>query len=392
MVLDNQLLGRLAQVPEEAFRDFEAADHTARHDWQVAQQIIAPPPLEFLAKPPRPVLRTHLPAINVQHGPAGAAGLARPKPAQERLDKRRIVRIERRRVELVALKAQARQRRRAGGLARGPAAETQHRPVAVRHVPLEPSVGRELAREVQDLIGCDALADRQHRMLRGRGQERLDARLRRVRRPIIERLFIDIGNPALAGGRGKRQHRNVAVEVIPGLLEFRGERPLAEERRARRRPGQGRAEVQRAGDVGLAGDQVLHGLLGADPWPAAAAPAGTGVEGQLQAQALGLLDRVPEESLPLRAHELDRPARNAHIHLHQQPAAKPGLGHRLQVGRNPLPRHVAIHEKPIRPRPRLRGRIAKARVERRHIGGGNGQGRGAQGQKDQGADAKRGAS
>ena len=56
---------------------------------------------------------------------------------------------------------------------------------------------------------------------------------------------------------------------------------------------------------------MLHRLFGLDPWPAAARPAGPGVERDLQAKPLGRRHGVLEDLAPRLAHELDRARRDA---------------------------------------------------------------------------------
>ena len=59
-----------------------------------------------------------------------------------------------------------------------------------------------------------------------------------------------------------------------------------------------------------------------------------------------------EVLLPRLAHEIDRPARHADVHLQEEGLAQPRPVHGLQIGRHALPVLVAVHEIPINSRPR----------------------------------------
>ena len=264
VILHDQFLRGLSQVPEEPFRDLAVSHDVARHRRQVTQQIVAAAPLEFLAEPARPVLGTHLPAIEVQHGPATrplrrGPDLAAGASANKGLE----VRVQRRRIEFVALEAQARLRCRARGLARGRGAEPQNRPRAVRARPM-PGVRRRRAGRSGQESGpgrriARAAAPRE---LGRRGQKRFHARLRGVGRAVIKRFLVYIGNARAAVRRRERQHRHIAVELFPGLLQVRASACLRRKTAcAARGRGSTRVELRRAGDVRFAGDQVLHRLL-----------------------------------------------------------------------------------------------------------------------------------
>ena len=133
VVLDDQLLRRLPQVPQEALGHFQAVHHPARHGRQIAQRIVAAAAAEFLAEGGGPVLRAHLPTVDVQHRPARARGtvLSRPDLAQQRADERVEMRVQRGLVELVALQPQARQRRGPRVGAGAGAAKAQDGPLAL---------------------------------------------------------------------------------------------------------------------------------------------------------------------------------------------------------------------------------------------------------------------
>ena len=86
-------------------------------------------------------------------------------------------------------------------------------------------------------------------------------------------------------------------------------------------------------------------------------------DGELQAQPIGLVDGVGEEFLPLGAHEINRPARDADVGFHEDHAADARAFHRFQVGRDALPAEVAVHEHPIDPRPGRVGRVEEVGLE-----------------------------
>ena len=89
--------------------DFEAVHDAACDGRQVAHGIIPPAAAKLVAEGHGPVLRPHLPTVNVEHRPARLGRLLpRPNLAQQRPNKRIEVRVERGFVELVAFEAQAR--------------------------------------------------------------------------------------------------------------------------------------------------------------------------------------------------------------------------------------------------------------------------------------------
>src|SRR5512143_1012945 len=105
-------------------------------------------------------------------------------------------------------------------------------------------------------------------------------------------------------GRRERKHRDVAIEARPQWLQLL--RHGTEERRARLRLRQASIKPMPPIHARLTGDDVLHGLLRLDPGPAAAGPAGTGVQRDLEAQTLRFGHRVLEQGPPRLAHEFDR--------------------------------------------------------------------------------------
>ena len=182
---------------------------------------------------------------------------------------------------------------------------------------------------------------------------------------FVERVLVDPLVTGRAGvGIGEGEHRLVGVEVEACLLHLVGQVPLPEAVGARRGHGEHVVEEDRPLHVRLARHQVLHRLRGLDPRPAAAGPAGAGVEGDLEAEPLRFPDRVREEGAPLVAHELHRAAGDpADVYLHQDHAAEPRLLHRREVRGDPLAGEVPVHHEPVRPRPRGVGRLAELRFE-----------------------------
>jgi hypothetical protein len=97
---------------------------------------------------------------------------------------------------------------------------------------------------------------------------------------------------------------------------------------------------------------MLHGLLGLDPRPARATPAGPCGQGELQAKPICLGHGMLEQLLPGLAHELNRPAGNADVDLQEDHTADTGSLHCLEVRRDALAGEIAIHDIPINPWPR----------------------------------------
>ena len=94
MVLDHQFLGRPPQVPQEPLRHLDALDHAPEHGRQKPQRIVAAPSPEFLAEPPRPVLRAHLPAVEMHRRQPAAAMRRLADRLQQGLDERREMRVQ----------------------------------------------------------------------------------------------------------------------------------------------------------------------------------------------------------------------------------------------------------------------------------------------------------
>ena len=194
----------------------------------------------------------------------------------------------------------------------------------------------------------------------------LHARPGRKRRALVDGLFVRIGKTLRALRLGERQHGDVAVVALPFLSQFGRERADAEERRARCGDGQNGGIVQRPRHRRLARDGVLHRVVGLDGLPARATPAGACPHRHLDAEAVGLGDRVAEEFQPLRAQELHGAARRtSRADLEDQHAADAGRLHRVEVSLHALARRVAVHEVPVHPRAGGVRRVCKRLFERR---------------------------
>ncbi len=171
---------------------------------RIRQEIVAPALLEFLAEGGRPVLRPHLPAVDVERRPARLP--IRPAwadLAEESPDEGVVVGVEGGSVELVALQAEARHRGGTGVRPRRRPAEAKDGPAAGRHVPGQAPVSRQLAGQVDDARRVDGRARRERRELGRRRDERPDARLGGIGRADIERLLVDVGDEGPAAGVGK---------------------------------------------------------------------------------------------------------------------------------------------------------------------------------------------
>ena len=123
----------------------------------------------------------------------------------------------------------------------------------------------------------------------------------------------------VAGGRGKCQHGDVAIEILHG-------------RRPRQRPSKCRGPST---SVSLDGD-LLHRQFRRDPRPAAAAPAGVVVHVDFQPEPLRLAAGVLDERPPEGAGEGRRPLRRALVGLHVEHSADADPLHGFQVGGDAL--------------------------------------------------------
>src|SRR4030042_5254321 len=87
MVFENERVGRLPQVPEEALGRVEVPDRTSGDRGEERKEVIAAPLTELLAEGAGPVLGPHLPAVDVEGRPAGlAVGPARADLPEKRPD------------------------------------------------------------------------------------------------------------------------------------------------------------------------------------------------------------------------------------------------------------------------------------------------------------------
>ena len=197
VVLDDQLLRRLAQVPEEPLRHFQAVHHAAR-SWPADSAADRSRGGGGTPRGRRPSSSAR-PSPNCRcaasSSPRSARLLARPDLAQQRADERIEMRVQRGLVELVALQPQARQRAPAACRRRcwcGRSAGSSTCPPARPR----PAGRRRPAASVRSTTRSAAItaSGRQRRIARRRRQERLHARLRRIRRPHIQRLLVDVGD------------------------------------------------------------------------------------------------------------------------------------------------------------------------------------------------------
>ena len=325
VILNHQLRDRLPQVPQEPLGDVQAIHHPPRHHRQERQGIVAAQPAELLPKGRRPVLRPHLPAIDVrrhQRLPRQRLGI-RNKLAHQPLEHC----VRRLPVQFVALQSPAIQRCGMVVLAGRRVPEAQHRPLAGWHIPHQPAILGHLRGELLDAAARDRLLRR----------KRLRQLLRRHLLPDERRLRQDVLHGVFRRGR-ERQDGYVLV-IVRHLLRFR----------------QHLLETARPFNVHVREHYLLHGERGRDPRPAAAAPPRVVVHVHFQTKPVGLRYHELEQLAPLRAGKPCRPFRRALVHFHNQHAANAHPPHRFQVGGNPFARDIPIEPKPINPRPgRLR--------------------------------------
>ena len=109
---------------------------------------------------------------------------------------------------------------------------------------------------------------------------------------------------------------------------------------------------------------VSHVLAEIQPQGATtSAPTRPGAQSKINAQALRFMHRVDKQLLPLRAHKLDRAARDAEVHFEKNCATDARVSHGFQVSGKALAGQVAIHKIPIDPRPRLWRRVLEPSFE-----------------------------
>ena len=204
---------------------------------------------------------------------------------------------------------------------------------------------------------------RQLRIVGRRGQERLHAGLRRIRRPEVERLLVDVGD-ALVAVRASGMPAPPRRGRTPSTPSPIPASACARRRTAVRGCGRGRTASNRAGprDRRLAGHEVLHGLLGLDPRPAACRTSPARRPARSAGPAARPRDTACRNSSRhgglMNSH---RPARDADVHLHEDRPADARPLHRLQVRRDPLAGQVAVHDEPIHPGPGRVGRREEGR-------------------------------
>jgi len=295
VVPEDELVRGLPQVPKEPLRDLQTVDRAAGHDRKIRERVVAAPRPEVFAEGGRPVLGAHLPAVDMDRRPAGdAVGPARPDLADQGADEGVVVGVERGGVELVALEPQSGDGRRTRvGAGRRPA-EAQDGPAAGRDVPDEAPIRLEAAGDVDDAGPVDGRPGRERGVFGGRRDERPHARLGGVGRADIKRFLVNVGDRRAGGGRRGGQNGHVPIEPVHLVLDLLGQAALAEEGRAARGPRQDGIKMKRPADLRRGGHDVLHGLLGLDPRAARAGPAGAGVERDLEAEPLRLLDDMLE--------------------------------------------------------------------------------------------------
>src|SRR5580698_10119826 len=74
----HQFLRRLPHIPEKALRKLGAANDIAREGGQKFHRVVLATVHELIAKVARPVLRAHLPTVEMQGGQATAGVLGAP--------------------------------------------------------------------------------------------------------------------------------------------------------------------------------------------------------------------------------------------------------------------------------------------------------------------------
>ena len=272
--------------------------------------------------------------------------------------------VESRGVELVALEPEPGQRRRPRDRAVVPPAEAHDRPAALGHAPDEPASGRHPVRQIDDPV-------RIHGRLGGfpisggRGKIGLDAGMGGVGRPGVQGLLLMIGDH-LPGAAGVGKASTTTSSYHSSRIFFRSAGTLPSPKNGFIGAGTGRRASNSDGPWTSvdAADEVGHRLLRPDPRPAAPGPARPGAHDQADAEPLRLPDGVGEEILPCFAHQAGFAPRDPDIDFEEEDVSDPGLLHRLEVPRDPLPVGIAVHEIPIDPRTRRVRRVEEAFSER----------------------------
>ena len=323
IILYHQVRDRLPQIPQEPLGNLRGVHHAPRDHREEREQVIAPPRLELLAHLRGPVLRAVLPAIDVRRYQAGVhrtafdAGIVHQlghHPGEAGFNALLA--------QLVAFQPPAGFRSWCVFHPGARVAQPQHRPLALGHFPLQTPVAAHSRGQVDHPAAVNQHVCRQALPSRHVHEACLK-----------QRLLPNTRNPMRADG-GERQHRNVLVE--PGHLLRLGRRAV---------------KLLRAGQVGLAPDDLLHRLLRCDPRPAAAVPARVIVHVHFQAQPPSLRRHVLEQAAPLRAHEISRSDGRALVRLHDQHAPNSHALHRLQISSDAVTRDIAAEPEPIDPWP-----------------------------------------
>ena len=120
------------------------------------------------------------------------------------------------------------------------------------------------------------------------------------------------------------------------------------------------SSIRRPVDLDAVANEVLHGILGPHPRPAAARPTRPGAQDHLHAQFSGLHEGMRHVVLPRFAHERNRPARHPEIDFKKQHAADTDFFHGMQVRDHLVAVLVAIHEIPVNARARRVWRIPES--------------------------------
>ena len=148
VIFYREFLGRAPQVPQKAFRDFRTRHDAPGNRRHKFQRIVAAPFSKFRAKAGRPVLRTHLPTVKMQHGQAAFAIGVRAGLRQNSLRISCEMFVQRGFRKFIGFKPKPRPGRGPRGLTGNRAAQTHDGPPARRHVPNQLAVGGDFLRQV----------------------------------------------------------------------------------------------------------------------------------------------------------------------------------------------------------------------------------------------------
>lgn len=262
-------------------------------------------------------------------------------------------------VKLVALESQPGNRGRASDGTVVPHAHANDLPLPVGHVPAH-DTGRV---EAVGNIHNPARGDRRNRFPLGRlrprlGQDSRHVSNRRVGRPVIQRLLVDVLQGRGVGIARESKHHHIFVVVLPPLLQFRREYPLAEvgvTRAGHRQLHRLHASVTL--DLRDASHQVPHRLRALDPRAAAAGPPRAHAQTHLYAQPLTLFHGVDKGLLPFGREIVEMPAREPQVHLEKQHRPDAHPAHRFEVFGHLFFRKTPVHEIPVDPGTGRVGRV-----------------------------------